>query len=535
MRVVIVKNEGGYGFADLPIEEMQAAGKVSPLISKLQSELSSLKDDVNALKALIMVGGNQPTIGQRVAAETARRHKMYPEEVDTMGLPKTNYGTTYDDRVHHTRKLQVMTPNDLTGGGKILYDDVCNGINTFNKLAEKYPEFQKHGSITSSLYLLYKYGFVTREKNEGSYVYSKGSDYRLDMAKPNVNMIKKNLGRYVHGRYNTSPLMLKRNSKLVYQKISEGLKDSKSLSIALGIPQNCISGTLNNLFKHGFVGRYKEPVSALYKYSIINVGQIKPQYKEKTERTRPKRTLVEERVLEAIKNGKRSVKEITEFVGQRSISNVQAYVSRLLKNKQIARKAMLTPEYRRYFTYMLPTEKTEEEYKSMEPKTNPYEASVRGLAKHLNIMVTENAIKELARNSDWETILKQAHNEKNHYMGLDAVKYFKSILHGGKEEKIEEVALKEPSFDCPHKLIDIVGEPASQKVIDFIRSCEEKKTITPQDFAKFLYGANEKEVIDLWNGWFSTNIFWLVKEAFGRNINAKLEKNPDDSSFVVKW
>lgn len=526
MRIVVEKNGGGYGFSDFPVEEMQAIAKALPLINKLQSEISGLKDDVNALKALVMVE-RQPSLKERVDSETAKRHKLYPEDADAMGLPKISAKT--EKQGYYKRKARVNTPTELSGFIKNIYDDICNGLNTSTKLAEKYPEKHMNGTLSSIITHLYRYGFISRTGTHMNYTYSKGSDFR-------VNVVKQLIDKPKHGNYNTSPDSLRGNSKLIYQKISEGFNNSKILSTTLNIPQNNITGTLKNLFKRGFIGRYKEPNTIIYKYSIANPDQIATKQEEQA--PIPKRTTMtplEQRVFEAVKNGKTTAFEIAQFLGLKKQNNVNAYLQRLHQSGKIERKAKLTPEYRRYFSYSIPIEKTEKKEEPKAVETNPFEASVRGLAKHLDIFVTENGIKNLAKDSNWEMILKHAQKEGIRYLALDTIKARKSLIYGGKKEEVTETAENEPGFICPQRLVGIIGEPASQKIMEFMRSCGEKKTITPQDFAKFLYGADEKDINSLWNGWFSTNIFWLVKEAFGRSINAKLEKNPDDSSFIVKW
>lgn len=453
MKVAVQKPDGSLAFEELPdfntLREDIAV--VSDNVEKIVKEINSLKIGFQLLQTT-----------QKKPSFVENEHPSF-EDVIQKAIEQTENERPHIGGVRYfnTRKQKlILTPNDVSGRVKNVYQSVLEGTNTSKAISEKMGVNQTLAA--AALTNLYKYGFVERSKPEGhEFVYRKGLDTRIER-----NIIKKNprktaekakedkIARKRHGASGVpkihSPSELKGNPRLLYDAVLEG--NNTFTKLAEKFPElkrkQEISNALTQLFKRGFLTRTGTEKRFVYAKGLDYRTQtftVQPTRKEETKKGNP----FEE--------------------------SVRGYADGL--------KIYLTP------------------------------SAVTELAKHSDWAVILQHAKHEGCSYFSASSIKYF---KQQLYAADKPKT--------EETPVQENYQAKHKWLPPSSVQNLFANGGSEEIVEFIRGFEEKREITTKDFINFLHGMETKDALGVWYNWFAPQASrWLVKEALGYPVTVRAE------------
>jgi predicted transcriptional regulator len=522
MKVAVQKKDGHLAFEEIP--SFEKIGEVLQAQELISEEVGSLKRSVGSIKEEIGSIGEELSVIKELLMSGKNGQEIQKPEFDFSPLTKTKKQkkiTKWSPR--YAKRPRINAPSDLTGKTRQIYDLILEGKNTSKVIASAANISIE--ATAATLIDLYDYGFVERvenPENKSSFVYRKGGDMRIKTSRQATK------ARSIKRPTVKTPEDLKGVTKKSYELVLKGYDTAEKIAAQLtGTSPSAVSTSLQDLHGYGFLERGKVKDSKAYSY--WKGGDKRTKRKPRDSQSAPLKELtgIHKKIFDGIAQRRGTSKEIAATQST-TLGTVRVTISELFKKHYIYRRMEHDKNGRNNFIYSTtpftdaPKEKPKVEAAPKEPP-NSFEISVRGYAKSLGLVITELAIKELAQNKDWSTILKHAKHEGIWNISHDTVRSLRSKLHAPKPilaelEGIQTEEKNEKPFLLPGRMVSIVGDDAEKKMLDFIRQFEEKKEITFKDFLQFLYGMDEQEAYGFFMGWFQRNAHWLIRRALGDRV-----------------
>jgi hypothetical protein len=340
------------------------------------------------------------------------------------------------------------------------------------------------------------------------------------------------------------PNQLQGRIKQVYELVADGMDTSVKIAEKIGTKTTNVSSALGDLVRYGFVER----CSKKGKTFIYNKKGIAPAkrfntslhgvYKRSPNILTPNQMSEKrKKIYDCILRGFDTTEKIGRELGlvhlnELAVDLLDLYNYGFVNRKKVGNRYY----YSKGSDIRFKREKTETvKQEPKEVKEVSWEESVRGRAKTLGLYVSENAIKQLALNPDWPTILDHAKHDKHNCFDMSSLAYYKKQLYAvPKEETKEETITEKKKYTWlpPSPVQNHFPNGGCEEIMEFIQGFEEKRVITVKDFQQFLHGMETKDILSVWYNWFAPQAsHWLIREALGLPVRVVLKLNENK----IEW